>query len=80
MEGDLNHSECEGKDGGDRWCPKCQTQLFEQDCEQLSPPRGMPSCKYLCTCPTCGHQCCCKRESPKPRPRPPARPGRSAPR
>jgi hypothetical protein len=72
-------SECEGSDGDDRFCPKCRTQLSLEDCEKHKPPRGMPSCLWLCTCPVCGHQCCCEKEAPEPRFTPPINAGLTGP-
>lgn len=62
-----SYSECIKVDAN-CYCPQpgCNTELFSVDCEKHSPPKGLPNCLSLCTCPKCGHKCCCDRESPEP--------------
>jgi hypothetical protein len=64
---------CAGVEGGPRQCPECQTSLSASNCIEIVAPRGLPLCKWRCECPNpnCQQVCCCEREAPTPKPRPP---------
>lgn len=67
----MQDTECKKEERG-CICPKCKTALKESDCITANPPEGMPSCIMRCTCSNCHHVCCCDREGPKPKLRPPS--------